>query len=55
MEGVVGGIVTADVTGMVRVGVGAVVGDGGVERVVTVDIVGVGAHVGSATFARAYT
>jgi hypothetical protein len=62
--GVVLGVATDDVigvvTGMVRVGLIGVVGDtvsdvvgvGGVERVVTVDV---GGHVGSATSARTYT
>ena len=43
---------TVGVTGMVRDTVSAVVVTGGVERVVTVDVIVLGEHVGSAISAR---
>ena len=66
-KGVGVGAVTDGVTVIVRLGdgagvlgvvgdtVSAVVGAGGVERVLTVDTVGVDGHVGSAISARANT
>lgn len=47
--------VDCGVMGVIGDTVSAVVRAGGVERVVTVDIVGFGVHVGSATSLRTYT